>query len=235
MRSLTALAALLALSTPAFAAGQKDAEPDKPVTDKSVSATDVATTPVTDLGLKKQEIPPLLISAQAAPYSTAGLAKCPALAAAVGELDAVLGDDIDLPQEEGKTSAGQVAQAAVGAFIPFRGLIREVSGANSNERKMRAAIQAGMARRAFLKGMGEARGCRYPARSATQAVIAAVTAERAKPGDADKNKTALAATPTPAPASTTAAKAPTKMKTIKRKGKNGKVTYVQVPVVQKTN
>lgn len=232
MRSLTALAALLALSTPAFAAGQKDAEPDKPVTDKSVSATDVATTPVSDLGLKKQDIPPLLVSAQAAPYSTAGLAKCPAIAAAVGELDAVLGDDIDLPQEDGKTSAGQVAQAAVGSFIPFRGLIREVSGANSNERKMRAAIQAGVARRAFLKGMGEARGCRYPARSATPAVIAAVSAQRAKPGDADKNKTALAATPAPAPAT---AKAPTRMKTIKRKGKNGKVTYVQVPVVQKTN
>lgn len=231
MRNLTALAALLALSTPALAAGQKDGEPDKPVTDNSVSATDVATTPVTDLGLKKQDIPALLVSAQAAPYASAGLGRCSAIAAAVGELDAVLGDDIDLPQEEEKTSAGQVAQAAVGAFIPFRGLIREVSGANSNERKMRAAIQAGMARRAFLKGLGEARGCRYPARSATAAVIAAVGAERAKPGSAAKDTSSLAAG-TGADQPATANQASKKAK--KSRTRKSKVTYVEQPVVQKT-
>ena len=77
-------------------------------------------------------------------------------------------------------SAGRVAQAAVGSFIPFRGLIREISGANEQERKIQAAVQAGVARRAYLKGVGEARGCRYPARSAGPADIAALVAAPAQ-------------------------------------------------------
>lgn len=36
------------------------------------------------------------------------------------------------------------------------------------ERAARHPIQAGLVRRAFLKGVGEERGCRYPARSATR-------------------------------------------------------------------
>ena len=69
-----------------------------------------------------------------------------------------------------------MAQAAVGAFIPFRGLIREVSGANAQEKKVQAAVYAGSVRRAFLKGVGQQRGCRYPARPATHADIAALQA-----------------------------------------------------------
>ena len=47
--------------------------------------------------------------------------------------------------------------------------MREISGANAQNRLVESAIQAGVARRAFLKGYGEAKGCRYPARSATRA------------------------------------------------------------------
>lgn len=161
---------VIAACLPAFllAAPALAGEPDKPVTERDVSAADVATTPVTDLNLKKEDVPPLLIAAQERPYSLAGLARCPQIAAAVGELDEVLGDDIDLPQEDSRRmSAGRVAQSVVGAFIPFRGVIRELSGANKQERLLQAAIQAGIARRSFLKGYGTARGCRYPARAAT--------------------------------------------------------------------
>jgi hypothetical protein len=42
--------------------------------------------------------------------------------------------------------------------------VREVTGAASNERALQAAYTAGMARRAFLKGLGRGRGCAYPAR-----------------------------------------------------------------------
>ncbi|MCX7865294.1 MAG: hypothetical protein N2423_09730, partial [Novosphingobium sp.] len=132
-----------------------------------------AKTPITDLNIDKQEIPALLIEAQRQPYALDGLGRCVRLIEAVEELDALLGPDFDLPQEvRDRISAGRVAKTVVGSFIPFRGLIREFSGANEHERRVRAAIQAGIARRGFLKGVGEARGCRYPGRPATREDVA---------------------------------------------------------------
>lgn len=181
-------AAGLALSAvPALAQQQGETKtteaaksPDKPITEQDVDAADVALTPLSDLNLRKGEIPQLLIDAQEQPYTLAGLARCSQIAAAVGQLDAVLGEDIDVAQAKGqRVSAGRVAQSVAGSFIPFRGVIRELSGANAQERKVQAAIYAGTARRAFLKGVGQQRGCRYPARSATPEVIAAAEAQAA--------------------------------------------------------
>lgn len=169
---LAALALLLCTAAPLAAAQKNQAgETAKPVTDRDVSAADVAATPVTDLNLRKGEIPAVLVRAEQEAYSLRGITTCAQITAAVGELDAVLGDDVDLPQTgERRTTAGRMAQSVVGSFIPFRGLIREVSGASSRERELQSAVMAGVARRAFLKGTGQARGCRYPARSATLAV-----------------------------------------------------------------
>ncbi|MDB5723680.1 MAG: hypothetical protein JWQ16_434 [Novosphingobium sp.] len=186
MRSalFVAVAGLALGAVPAIAqqraADAKTAEPAKPITQQDVGAKDVALTPLSDLNLRKGEIPQLLLDAQDDPYTLAGMARCPQIAAAVGELDAVLGDDIDVAQAKKQSmSAGRVAQSVAGSFIPFRGVIREISGANSQERKVQAAIYAGTARRAFLKGIGQQRGCRYPARSATPQIIAAAEAEAA--------------------------------------------------------
>ncbi|HSF11433.1 MAG TPA: hypothetical protein VLA50_00535, partial [Erythrobacter sp.] len=55
-------------------------------------------------------------------------------------------------------------QSVVGSILPFRGILREVTGAASNDRELRAAYTAGMVRRSFLKGLGMGRGCEYPAR-----------------------------------------------------------------------
>lgn len=164
-------------TTPAEAQPPEAKEPEKPVGDRDPSMGDAVATPASDLNLKKDTIPPLLLAAQDRPYNLTGIRRCTEIAAAVGDLDAVLGPDVDLPADsKGRVTAGRVAQAAVGSFIPFRGLIRELSGANEQERKIQAAVQAGFARRAYLKGVGEARGCRYPARSAGPADIAALTA-----------------------------------------------------------
>jgi hypothetical protein len=163
---IVSLSALALSATPAVS--REPARPDKPITDREVNAVDVATTPMTDLNIRKEEIPQLVIDAQLKPYDLNGLKSCRQIAAMVGQFDAVLGDDLDLPQVEGdRVSPGRVAQSVVGSFIPFRGIIREVSGANDQRRRMQLAIEAGMARRAFLKGVGQERGCRYPARSAT--------------------------------------------------------------------
>lgn len=168
------LAAALVAAGPALARGQDKQPPDRPITDRKVDAVDVATTPATDLNLRKDEIPDVLIAAQGRPYDLAGLKKCKALAGAVAELNTVLGPDIDLPQDrEARLSAGRVARSVVGSFIPFRGVVREVSGANDHQRRVQAAIEAGLARRGFLKGVGMARGCAYPARAASEREVRA--------------------------------------------------------------
>lgn len=182
MRALRfAVPALLVCASPAFARGQ-----DKPITDRDVDAVDVATTPMTDLNLRKDKIPQVLIDAQQKPYATQGLKKCKALVKAVGELDEVLGGDLDLPQaQRDRISAGRVAKSVVGSFIPFRGILREISGANDQQRRVQDAIEAGLARRGFLKGMGQARGCAYPARPATREDIERYLSRKdaGEPGD----------------------------------------------------
>jgi len=171
--SLIATLSLALVGAPALA------EQDKPITQDEPDVTDVAKTPVTDLNIDKKEIPAILLNAQVQPYDLTGLGRCSKLIGEVTALDDVLGPDLDLPEEErDRISAGRVAKTVVGSFIPFRGLIREVSGANDHDRKVRAAIQAGLARRGFLKGVGLSRGCAWPARPATQRAIAAHLRER---------------------------------------------------------
>ena len=151
---------------------------EKPITQRDPSAVDVIATPATDLNLRKGEIPPILIQASTNPYGLSGMRRCGDLAAEVTRLDAVLGEDIDIAQTPSrKVSAGKVAQSVVGSFIPFRGLIRQISGASEQERRLQLAIYAGSARRSFLKGIGYQRGCAWPARSATPEMLARVAAQ----------------------------------------------------------
>jgi len=184
----------LALAAPASAQGE---DPPKPVTDDTITAGDVAVTPIEDLNLKKDKIPQLLLDAQQDPYSTEGLKRCAQYAAAVSELDVILGPDFDIATaDQRRVTAGSVAKSVVGSFIPFRGVIREISGANKHEQEFRDAIVAGVMRRAFLKGMGLKLGCAYPARPAdddTRFRLAreALDAQEAKKAEAaakDKDK-----------------------------------------------
>lgn len=162
----------VALGAPAW--GQ-----DRPITDRNPDAADVVATPLTDLNLRKGEIPELLGRAVIDPYDLAGLASCSALIAEVERFDIILGDDFDLPEEAmGGLGAGAVGKVAVTSLIPFRGLIREVSGARKAQDRLETAIRAGLTRRGFLKGVGAQRGCAYPARPATDADIARLAAER---------------------------------------------------------
>ncbi len=149
-------AALLTIAPPALAQ----------VVDPEPNAEDVARTPLSDLNIDKREIPEVLTRAVADPYSSEGLKKCDAIVVAIAEIDTVLGNDYDIAGSEktDRLSEGKIAQGLVGSLIPFRGIVREVSGAAGGERKWRAAATAGMVRRGYLKGLGEARGCKYPAR-----------------------------------------------------------------------
>lgn len=155
VRTLITLAALPLLAAPL--AAQVMPEPD---------ATEVAKTPLRDLNIDARDIPEVLQTAARDPYALTGLDSCNALVTDIAALDQVLGADYDIADDNGndRLSQGRIGQSVVGSILPFRGIVREVTGAASNDRELRAAYTAGMVRRAFLKGVGLGRGCDYPAR-----------------------------------------------------------------------
>jgi len=152
---LLGLSLALTLAVPAQAQVLKD-DPD---------AMDVARTPLEDFNIDSDDIPAILVQAGTDPYASQGFTTCNEIVAEIALLDRALGADFDIADEEQRRiSTGRVAQSVVGSFIPFRGVVREVSGANSRRNEANLAITAGMVRRAFLKGLGQQRGCSYPAR-----------------------------------------------------------------------
>lgn len=155
------------------AAETSTATPDPPTTsttthDKIVgtgkTAGHIAGQPARDVGAQKVEIPAAVQLAAAAPYSLSGLRTCARLGRAIFALNEVLGPDYAGVVTVRENRAGKLAEAGgktvVNAFIPFRGLVREVSGAAPAERRLDAAIKAAIARRGFLRGVATARKCR---------------------------------------------------------------------------
>jgi hypothetical protein len=120
--------------------------------------------PARDVGLQRTTIPPVLEAARAGPYSLAGTRNCPGIARALDDLDGALGRDFDAPPARRGSRAGRLAEAGgravVNTIIPFRGVVRELSGSAEADRRMQAAVDAGLARRGFLRGLSQARGCR---------------------------------------------------------------------------
>ena len=155
--SLRAAALMLGWVAAAPLAAQVMPEPD---------AGEVAKTPLRDLNIDGRDIPEVLVAAERDPYATAGLDQCNAIVADIAALDGILGADYDIAEDRGgdRISEGRIGQSVVGSILPFRGIVREVTGAAENDRRLRAAYTAGMVRRAFLKGWGLGRGCAYPAR-----------------------------------------------------------------------
>lgn len=153
------LAAMLALACTAGAAAHAQVMPEPDV-------AEVAKTPLRDLNLDGRDIPEVLQVAARDPYAAQGMESCNALVTEIAALDSVLGADYDIAEDDGekRISEGRIGQGVVGSIIPFRGIVREVTGAAGNDRLLRAAYTAGMVRRAFLKGWGLGRGCAYPAR-----------------------------------------------------------------------
>lgn len=128
-------------------------------------AESIVTEPLEDTNIQRRKIPDTLTRISGQPYSLAGLKTCAQLASAVTELDGVLGPDVDAPAQtrDTTTNAISVAGDVVGSFIPGRGLVRELTGANKAKHEYDMAVYAGLARRAFLKGVGAQRGCKPPA------------------------------------------------------------------------
>lgn len=124
--------------------------------------------PLDDLNLSRAKIPAVLLAAAKAPY--APLEGCPAIIEEVAALDAALGADLDQPETAPGTraAAGQAAldlvRGAASSWIPFRGVLRRLTGAERRAAAVREAVLAGEVRRAYLKGLGERLECTLPAR-----------------------------------------------------------------------
>lgn len=128
--------------------------------------------PLNDFNLVHAEIPSVLIDAQQAPYAAPESVSCEVLAREVQALDGVIGPDLDTLDTREKPDrlergTAAVGRAAIGAIrgvtesvVPYRRWIRKLSGAERYSNEVNAALGAGSARRSFLKGLGQASGCK---------------------------------------------------------------------------
>jgi hypothetical protein len=163
----------------------------------------VLTQPFDDFNLTRTEIPPGLIPIEANPYGMRPNMTCNDIRTEIAYIDGLIGEDVGpaLPDEDNSimseenrtTAARNLARSAASSWIPFRGLVREVTGAESHARAFKEAVLAGFVRRAYFKGIAETRRC--PAISA-----AAAAAARAAAVQASATQPAPAATPAAAPA-----------------------------------
>ena len=131
--------------------------------------------PLSDFNLVQTEIPAVLTVAVNNPYQIPADSSCSGLTEQIQLLDMALGPDLDA-LTDGKTktdlekggdfaeneAVGSVERTISGA-IPFRSWIRKLSGAEKRSKELSTAVAAGVVWRAFLKGMGQERGCAAPA------------------------------------------------------------------------
>lgn len=154
----------LALAFPAAAQQLQTAEDAQ----KS-SLTHAITSPLRDVNLMRSKIPAVLQTALDDPYRRPAPANCSGIIDEVTRLNQALGDDLDADELKETSMGGRAKEEALNAIaglasdvIPFRGWVRKITGAERHDRTVQQAIAAGAVRRAYLKGLGEARGCNPP-------------------------------------------------------------------------
>lgn len=133
-------------------------------------AADIIKEPFQDIGLSKDDIPQVLRNLSENPYVMPAAPLCENLGYEIVALNKVLGADMGTPSSGEKRSyteegleaaqgkAGDMMRGEV-QVIPFRGVVRRISGAEKHARKVAAAYEAGKLRRAFLKGLSRAYHC----------------------------------------------------------------------------
>ncbi|MGR4866200.1 hypothetical protein [Caulobacter sp. LARHSG274] len=150
--------------TPDQKPAETEPQPENWRTQARKKSVEIGTQPARDVGVMKREIPPILQEAHEDPYSLRGLKTCKQLAAEVVKLNEVLGPDYKVGNEVRENKAGKLAEAGgksvINAIIPFRGVVRELTGAAPADRRLNAALDAGYARRGFLRGVHSRQGCK---------------------------------------------------------------------------
>lgn len=137
-------------------------------------------TPLEDLNIKRQPIPEKLQACAANPYTSPPPPFCFNINKELLELNTLLGPDMEaapLPWatpiqgspdylaqglEQAPSFARQQAAGMVQSktnIIPFRGVVRQLTGAEKHAKAVATAYEAGRLRRAFLKGLAKAYNC----------------------------------------------------------------------------
>jgi hypothetical protein len=129
-----------------------------------------ASAPLRDVNVLRTKIPDVLLRAMSDPYARPPKPTCAGITAQILPLNGALGADLDEIamdeddlMERGRESVLGVMAGAASGVIPFRGWVRQLSGAERHDKLVTAAITAGAVRRAYLKGLGETHGCNPPA------------------------------------------------------------------------
>ena len=146
---------------------------DRAIQRSSDGFEDAALSPLEDVNLKRDKIPEEFKEIRN-PYNVDPEVSCENITKEVNMLDGLLGRDWDIPPPDKKGLSERAADGASTAFldtvasgaagfIPYRGIVRTVSCANSHATKVRKAYERASHRRTFLKGMGLIKECTYPA------------------------------------------------------------------------
>ena len=168
----------------------------------------VISQPFRDLGFMRDEIPAALQTASEGPYAAPaqladGRADCAAISTEIAALDGALGPDLNvrLPARAGvREGAGNLVRGAISSALklPYRSVLRRLSGAERRDREMQDAMEAGMVRRAFLKGMQDS-ACNAVLPTQPQQTLADI---EAPPVASLPESTPVRATRTPTPPAT---------------------------------
>ena len=143
---------------------------------------DAATGPLEDLNIKQKEIPTLLQALLENPYAKPKPMQCKTIKTEMAQLDELLGksvaykkhtsgimnaslDNVEVPDSDELIDSGaDMAHDGLMGFIhsqtdilPFRSIIRTITGADDHAKDVALANQAGQLRRAYLKGLAESR------------------------------------------------------------------------------
>lgn len=122
--------------------------------------------PLVDFNIVREEVPAHLKAIGGQPYQREAGLDCATISAEIDLLDEILGPDIDVEVSAAdqranrrREIAGALLRSLTTSWIPARAVVRNLSGAESRERRMKEAILGGALRRAYLKGVSDQMGC----------------------------------------------------------------------------
>lgn len=134
-------------------------------------AFEIVSEPFEDVGIKRDPIPPRLAALTDDPYAELAAPVCLSIKEELVALNKLLGPEkasmsLMVKEQAYRDQAAELAgKQALGAMhnqvsvLPFRGVVRRLSGAEKQQRKIMQAYEAGKIRRAFLRGLGRANHC----------------------------------------------------------------------------
>lgn len=128
------------------------------------TASKTADAPLETVNLKRVNIPDYFKDMES-PYDNGdAVVNCAYITSEVATIEAFVGPDRDIQVEEDESEkTSDFISGVAGSLIPYGGALRYISGANAHDKKVAEAVDKGMTRRGYLKGIGQKIGCPYPA------------------------------------------------------------------------